>query len=191
VGTNPFLCLSQPRPPINLSHPQRDYFQLVSLKNYLALPPGATLTFQLDSAIQPKVVEVLNLPGNLDFPGQHLLITRQIAGQNRTQDLFLPPGVWTTCPLSPQSGGVLTLSNPDKKHTVALGGLRLKPGNDPKWLWPWKGVTEVTWHNPSTSQFQSFSPPREISFKGLTYRMTVLKDGGASVVWELMLMPFD
>ena len=191
VGTNPFLCLSQPRPPISLSQPQRDYYQLISLKNYLALPPGATLTLQLDSAIQPEAVEVLNDPGNLSSPGQHLLLTRQITGQTWTQDLFLPAGVWTTFPLAPHSGGTLSLSNPDKKLTVALAGLRLQPGSNPEWQWPWEGVKEVTWQNPSASQSQRFSPARKIAFQGRTYRMTVLQDGGVSVVWELMLMSPD
>jgi hypothetical protein len=188
VGTNPFLLLCQTL--TTQSQPTGEpYVQLITLKNYLALPPGATLTLQLDSAMQPEAVEVLNLPGNLASPGQNLLLTRQINGQIWTRDLFLPLGVWTNCPLSPHSGGTLSLSNPDKKLTVALAGLRLKPGSNPKWQWPWDGVNKVTWHNPSTSQSQSFSPPREISFQGRTYRMTLLEDGGASVVWKLTLLP--
>jgi hypothetical protein len=190
VGTNPFLRLCQTL--ITQSQPTGEpYVQLITLKNYLALPPGATLTLQLDSAMQPEAVELLNLPGNLRSPGQHLLLTRQINGQTWTKDLFLPPGDWTTCPLSTHSGGSLTLSNPDKKLTVALGGLRLRPGSDANWQWPWEGVSKVTWHNPSASQSHSFSPAREISFQGRTYHMTLLQDKGASVVWKLTLLPKD
>jgi hypothetical protein len=83
------------------------------------------------------------------------------------------------------------LSNPDKKLTVALGGLRLQPESNPHWQWPWQGVSKVTWQNPSTGQSQNFSPHKEISFQGRTYDMTVLQDKGASVVWKLSLRPKD
>jgi hypothetical protein len=180
VGMNPFLTLDQPR---------EDFVQYVWVKKYLALQPGATLTLRLDSAIQPEAVEILNDPGNLASPGQHLLLTRQIIGETQTQDLFLPPGVWTTCPLKPYTGGTLSLSNPDKKLTVALAGLRLQPGSNPSWRWPWGEANEVTLHDPSAPQSQSFSMPKDIFLQGRTYQMKVLRDGGASVVWKLTLIP--
>jgi hypothetical protein len=83
----------------------------------------------------------------------------------------------------------VTFDGPDKEHTMALAGLRFKPGNNSQLVWPWEGISEVTWHHPSPSRFRSFSLRREISFQGRTYRLRDLQDGGASVVWELTLMP--
>uniref|UniRef100_A0A7V6DPN7 Glycosyltransferase RgtA/B/C/D-like domain-containing protein n=1 Tax=Desulfobacca acetoxidans TaxID=60893 RepID=A0A7V6DPN7_9BACT len=188
VGTNPYLRLCQTLTPQG-QPTSEPYVQLITLKNYLALPPGATLTLELASATRPEALEVLNLPGNLASPGQHLLLTRHANGETWNKDLSLPPGVWTTWSFPVNSGGSLTVSNPDKKQTVALGGLRLQPGSNPHWQWPWDGVDKVTWDNPSASQCQSFSPPRDISFQGRTYRLIPLMDKGASVVWKLALMP--
>jgi hypothetical protein len=186
VGMNPFLRLSLPLKDYLAQDPVEP---CTKLKNYLALPPGATLTLHLDSTFQPEAVEGLNHPGHLAYPGQRLVLTRQASGQTWTRDLSLRPGAWTVCPIPPLAGGSLSLGNPDRERTVALAGLRLKPERNPNWQWPWWGVTQVAWQHPSSSQYRSFSPPREISFQGRTYRLNVLKDGGASVVWELTLMP--
>jgi hypothetical protein len=182
VGMNPFLSLSQPlkdylgKDPLDSS---------VTLKNYLALPPGATITLQLDADFKPETLEILNLPGNLASPGERLLLTRESAGETKTWEEALPAGVWRASPLPPYQGGSLSLRNPDKDRTVAMGGLRFKPGNDAAWQWPWRGVAKASWEDPSTSQSRSFPPPKEITFQGRTYRLAMQKDGGASVVWEL------
>jgi hypothetical protein len=186
VGTNPFLSLSLPLKDYSAQDLEA---RCTKLKNYLALPPGATLTLHLDSSFQPEAVEGLNHPGNLASPGQRLVLTRQSSGQTWTRDLTLPPGGWTACPIPPLAGGSLSLSNPDRERTVALAGLRLKPGGNPNWQWPWEKMTQIAWHHPSSSDYRGFSPPKKISFQGRTYRLTVLQDGGASVVWGLTLMP--
>ncbi len=186
VGMNPFLRLSA-SPEDSLA--QDTLETSAKMKNYLPLPPGATLTLHLDSTFQPDAVEGLNHPGNLDSPGQRLLLTRQASGQNWTGDLSLPPDVWTVCPIPPLAGGSLSLTNPDRERTVALVGLRLKPGNNPNWQWPWEKMTQIAYHHPSSSLHRSFSPPKDISFQGRTYRLTVLQDKGASVVWGLTLVP--
>jgi hypothetical protein len=185
VTENPFLWVSATL---------RDYQDklepsALQLKNYLALPPGTTLTLHLDSNFQPEAVECLSHSKNLDSPGQRLVVTRQAYGQTWTRDFPLAIGAWSVYRIPRLRGGTLSIYNPNRERTVALAGLRLKPGDNPKLLWPWDNLNQIVWHHPSSSQYQSFSPPKVTFFQGQAYRMKVLQDEGASIVYELRLMP--
>lgn len=149
----------------------------------LRLAGDAKLEIHLEPEARVEALEVLT-PTRADLAETHLWVERQAAGRAFRQKLELSPGVWRVYPLEfGLPGGTLTLGNSSTAKPVLLAGLRLLPLTGGGHHWPWAGVREVRWRSPSASH--TFAIPGEFSLQGTRYRLRVLADGAASVLWEL------
>jgi hypothetical protein len=177
VGWNPYLRVTQELGVRRVRYP-------------LQLPPGAALELELEPTYRPTAMQVLGHNGHCGPGAPRLAVTRRAQGQILHQEVELSPGAWRSSPLGDAlSGGTLELSNPATAALVYLGGLRLAPDSQPAHFWPWQGVSRVTYRAPRLAKPRTLPLLTEFLLDGRRYGLEVRHDGGASVLWEMKLLP--